>query len=638
MKKKIIFVCLIAIATHSFAQNPFKRIISGANGISNYQTTFSSTNLPEFLITNVSNQLGLDTKSTLILKETEKDAMGYIHYRFQQTFAGVPVENSMYILHTQSNKVNAATGFIIIDFAKDMLARNKTSITEVYAIKKAIEYTHAKQYMWEVSEIENEFKSTSENKTASNYPTVSKVWFNAGDQLNPSALRLSYKVDIYSAKPFERAYYFIDAQTGAVLGKKERLCTSDAVGTANTLYCGQRQINSNMIATNKYKLEDYSRGKGIITVSGSLSSYGNGFTSKSSNWNLSMPSRNALDAHWGVEQTYDYYKIKFNRNSYDNQGSQLKSYVNYWLWSILTNASWDGNSMQYGQRFPSSNGVTAIDVTGHELTHGVTQSSSNLNYNGETGGMNEAMSDIFGKAIQFFARPDDINWQIGNEMNWVIRDMSNPNAFQQPDTYNGTYWKSNADVHVLSGVGNYFFYLLTTGGNGTNDLGNTFSVKGIGVDKSAAILYRTNTLYLTPTSNYSNWRTACISAATDLYGATSNEVKQVKNAWYAVGVGTAAASIAESNIEIINNITAVPNPVINGHTTISYTLASAGNITLKLTDANGNIMQVLNKGFNAAGINSSIISFPMNLQKGYYYIMIEKDGIAAGRVKLLLVD
>lgn len=637
MMKKFILIGFMGVSLTGLAQQSMKKLITNANGITNYQTLFSTGQQLSIAATNPSGQLGLDASSSLSLKETQADAMGMIHYRYQQQYAGIPVESAMYIVHTQNNKMLSANGFIVTDFAADMKQRNKASVSADDAVKAAISYTHAELYMWQVEQVEADAKTTSAGKSGY-YPTATKVWYNAGDQLNPSALRLAYKVDVYSAKPFARAYYFVDAQTGQILGKKDRLNTSDAVGTANTLYCGTRQIHSNKVATNSYKLEDYSRGNGVVTVSGALSSYGRGYKSSSANWNLAMPARNAMDAHWGVEQTYDYYKTKFNRNSYDNQGSQLKSYVNYWLWSILTNASWDGNSMQYGQRFPSPNGVTAIDVTGHELTHGVTQTSSNLNYSGETGGMNEAMSDIFGKAVQFFARPDDINWQVGNEMDWVIRDMSNPNAFQQPDTYGGTYWKANADVHVLSGVGNYCYYLMVNGGTGTNDLGNNYTVAALGIDKASAIMYRTNTVYLTPTSKYADWRTACISAATDLYGAASNEVKQVKNAWYAVGVGT-AANFTDGNTDIyVTNLTAIPNPVLNGQTTVTYSLATAGNVVLKLADANGNVLQVMQAGENAAGINRRTITLPANTQKGYYYILIEKDGIAAGRLKLLVVN
>jgi hypothetical protein len=202
--------------------------------------------------------------------------------------------------------------------------------------------------------------------------------------------------------------------------------------------------------------------------------------------------------------------------------------------------------MNYGTRSTGANGgVTGIDVTGHELTHGVTQSESGLNYSKEPGAMNESMSDIFGKSVQFWSKPSDINWKLSNDMNWIIRDMSNPNAEGQPDTYKGTDWTtSSADnygVHTNSGVGNFMFYLLVTGGSGTNDNGAAYSVSGIGLSEADQILYRTNTTYLVPTSQYADWRTACINAATDLYGASSNEVIQVENAWYAVGIGTAGS-------------------------------------------------------------------------------------------------
>ena len=200
---------------------------------------------------------------------------------------------------------------------------------------------------------------------------------------------------------------------------------------------------------------------------------------------------------------------------------------------------------------PDGRGVAAIDITGHELTHGVTQFTSGLNYSSESGAINESMSDIMGKSVQFVAKPTDVNWQLSNDMSWFIRDMSNPNAKLQPDTYNGSYWVNTTNctpldvndycgVHTNSGVGNYMFYLLMNGGSGRNDIGNSFTVSGIGLDKADMIIYRTNTNYLNPTSKYADWRVACIQAATDLYGASSNEVAQVMNAWYAVGVGTAA--------------------------------------------------------------------------------------------------
>ncbi|MEI6882803.1 MAG: M4 family metallopeptidase, partial [Bacteroidota bacterium] len=239
-----------------------------------------------------------------------------------------------------------------------------------------------------------------------------------------------------------------------------------------------------------------------------------------------------------------YYFNVFGRNSINNAGYALTSYVNES--ATVDNAYWDGTAMHFGNRSSNGAGITAIDVTGHELTHGLTQYTSNLTYSNQSGAMNESMSDIFGKTVQFWSKPNDVNWLLSNDMGWNIRDMANPNAYGQPDTYLGTNWYTgtadNGGVHTNSGVGNFMYYLLVTGGSGVNDIGNSYVVQGIGLTDAAAILYRSETVYLISSSNYSAWRTACISAATDLFGASSNQANQVMNAWYAVGIGTAAPS------------------------------------------------------------------------------------------------
>ncbi len=378
---------------------------------------------------------------------------------------------------------------------------------------------------------------------ASYLPKPSLVWYSPTDDVSPRELRLCYKVDVYARQPLSRAYYFVDAITGNVIGKKDEIFYSDATGTANTAYSGAQTIHSDLNGSS-YRLRDYTKGNGIITLHGESGQRGNDYSSSSANWTLTGTNIAALDAHYGVSQTYAYYKANFNRNSYDNAGTALYSYVNDPTYT--DNAFWDGSAMNFNKRSNSTQnpgGVTGIDVTGHELSHGVTQAESGLNYSKEPGAMNESFSDIMGKSVQFWSKPTDVNWLMSNDMNWIIRSMSNPNSQGQPDTYKGTYWTtSSADnygVHTNSGVGNFMFYLLVTGGSGTNDKGSAYSVTGIGLSEADQILYRSNTTYLVPTSQYADWRTACINAATDLYGAGSNEVIQVQNAWYAVGVGTA---------------------------------------------------------------------------------------------------
>lgn len=533
MKKYLLFIGVLIIGTQAFAQNSLRQIITGPNGISKHFIKLEQAQQISFNPAQAANLFGLDPKSNLELVNSFTDNIGQTHYRYYQTYKGIPIENTMYIAHTANSKLIGMSGVVVLKFAAEMESRSLAKPMNVQsAINAAIKVVGAKKYAWNDETMLARLKYT--NKKSDYMPVAKLVWYNTGDQVSAPDLHLAYKVDIYATQPLSRAYYFIDATTGDFLGKKDEIEYTDATGTANTQYSGSKTIHSDLNGTT-YRLWDLSRGNGVVTLHGDKTT-GLDYTSTSKNWNLTGQSQHAMDVHYGVEQTYDYYKTTFNRNSVDNNGIALISYVND---GEQDNAHWDGTSMNFGIRSANSKGVTGIDVTGHELTHGVTQYTSNLNYSSESGAMNESMSDIMGKSVQFFAKPSDIGWKLSNDMGWIIRDMAHPNDYSQPDTYFGTDWYTGTDdnggVHTNSGVGNYMFYLLVNGGSGTNDNGDAYSVTGIGLAKADQIIYRTETVYLTPTSNYKDWRDACVAAATDLYG--TSVIDAVKNAWHAVGVG-----------------------------------------------------------------------------------------------------
>ncbi|MBS1746576.1 MAG: M4 family metallopeptidase [Bacteroidetes bacterium] len=536
MKKNLLLVCLLLIATTTFSQQSLKSFIDGPKGTSKHFVTLQSDQHYVFDPSDARNILGLDPNSGLVLMNVIHDELGEVHYRFYQTYLNIPIENTMYIVKTANQKILGLSGVIITNFSTDMQKKDIATIKMQSAIDAAVNFVHAKIYMWQDAFMEQRLSNQPGYKNASFKPTAKLVWYCAGEELDAPKLRLAYKVDVYAKEPLSRADYFVDAQTGEILGKKDKLHYSDAVGTANTQYSGSKTIHSDKNGST-YRLWDLTRGNGVITLHGDKTSDLN-YKSNTPDWTLKGQSQHAMDVHYGVEETYDFYKSKFNRNSLDDNGLALISYVND---GETDNAHWDGTSMNFGIRSTNSKGVTGIDVTGHELTHGVTQYTSGLIYSNESGAMNESMSDIMGKSVQFVAKPNDKNWKMSNDMGWIIRDMSNPKSQGQPDTYLGNKWYSgssdNGGVHTNSGVGNFMFYLLVDGGSGTNDNGDSYNVSSIGLGKADKIIYRTETVYLTPTSQYNDWREACVNAATDLYGANSKEVKQVKNAWHAVGVG-----------------------------------------------------------------------------------------------------
>lgn len=532
MKKIVLVFSFFMLAYFSHGQS-LQSIIQMSNGISKSFVALKADQQITFNASDRDRLIGLEAPADLRLIDRFTDEWGYAHFKYQQTWKGIPIEAAIYSFHTRNSQLIAVNGQIILDVKQISQQSDKPTIVASSAIQKAMTESKAAKFAWQDVEMEKRIKLQKGDNSASYKPEAKLVWYCTAESLDPSAMRLAYKINIYSIEPIWNADYFIDAQTGALLGKDDKIHFSDAVGTAQTAYSGTQSIHSDFTGS-EYHLRDYTKGNGVITLHGETGQKGNDYINSSANWSFASSDQAALDAHYGVSQSWQFYKDVFGRNSYDGNGAAIYSYVN--VPDYVDDAYWDGTAINFCKRSTGEpGGVTAIDVAGHELTHGLIEQTSALKYKKEAGGINESLSDIMGKTIQFYARPTDISWVISNDMNWAIRNMADPKQFQQPDTYKGTFWKSNADVHVLSGVGNYMYYLLTDGGSGTNDRGYSYTVNGIGIEKARAIIYRSNLLYLTPNSTYYDWRLACEQAAIDLYG-NNNEYSQVVNAWNAVGV------------------------------------------------------------------------------------------------------
>ncbi len=536
MKKLLLLFPVVLFCISSFAQN-LKDAIKNGDGITRFYTPVAASQAIAFNGSGTKSLLGIDAQSELLLYKKDENPPGFADYRFHQVYNNIPVEHAMYIFHTRNGSLTGLSGFIVTDFDPQMSSqRGIVKIDANAALAAAVNSIKAKRYAWQEEAMEQRIKEQTKNAKASYKPAPALVWYNAGNQINPKALRLCYKVEVYALEPLSRAYYFIDAGTGQLAGREDRIQYSDVTGTANTAWSGKRTIHSDRLRADSFRLRDYTKGNGIITRHGEVNKRGQDYYSTSANWTLQSFNQAALDAHYGVSQTWLFYTNVFGRNSYDDKGTALYSYVNDQ--SYVNNAFWDGSTMNFNKRSTGNpGGCTGIDITGHELTHGVTQETCDLIYRNEPGGINESLSDIMGKSIQFWSKPKDISWKISNDGSWLIRDMANPNAFKQPDTYGGTYWNPAFDVHTLSGVGNFMFYLLVTGGSGVNDIGDAYVVNAIGLGKADSIIYRSQTQYLTPTAKYADWRLACIAAATDLYGDSSAELKSVEDAFNAVGIG-----------------------------------------------------------------------------------------------------
>ncbi|WP_328496516.1 M4 family metallopeptidase [Streptomyces sp. NBC_00414] len=260
----------------------------------------------------------------------------------------------------------------------------------------------------------------------------------------------------------------------------------------------------------------------------------------------------AVDAQYGTDTTWDYYENTHGRSGIAGDGKGSYNRVHYG--SAYNNAFWDDGCfcMTYGDGDGTTFGpLVSLDVSGHEMSHGVTSKTAALTYSGEPGGLNEATSDVFGTLVEFYAdNPSDPgDWLIGEKIvksgfgRSALRYMDQPSK----DGDSADCWTSSVgdlDVHYSSGVANHFAYLLaegsgprTIGGvahNGTTCDGT--KVTGIGKAKLGAIWYRALTVYMTSSTKYAGARTATLNAAKDLYGAGSAEYTAVGAAWSAVSV------------------------------------------------------------------------------------------------------
>ena len=457
--------------------------------------------------------------------KTEKDRLDFTHDRYQQLYKGLEVEGAVYTVHAKNDRVESLSG----RFATIGNLPVNPSISEKKALERALSHVGAQEYVWENCQ-----------DADAGLPTGQLVVFPGHPSVN-SKPRLAYKFDIYASSPLYRAYVFIDAHTGDYITAYDRICHGDVPATGHAIYQGNVSFTADQTGPTSFRLRQTASGNGIETYdmqNGTDYASAVDVTSAASHFTTDDV---AVQAHYGAEEVYDYFFNEHGRNSYDGAGSKILSYVHYGV--NFVNAFWDGSRMTYGD----GDGVTttalvALDVCGHEIAHAVTEHSANLIYQNESGALNESFSDIFGEAVEHHATGSN-DWLIGSEFfpgGGAIRSMSNPNLYDNPDTYLGDHWYfglgDNGGVHINSGVQNFWFYLLVTGGTGTNDHGYVYNVPAIGLDDAAAIAYRNLSVYLNPSSEYKDARTGAIQAAIDLFGAGSSEELAVIEAWNAVGV------------------------------------------------------------------------------------------------------
>ena len=470
-----------------------------------------------------------DAADAFIARDTIVDANGTEHVRFDRTYRGLPVLGGDVVVHSKNGEFKSAS--------LTLKTTGRPDIVPQISADQAIVEAGARF-------------GTGFNGV----PTSRLVVFARGNSpvLAHEVVYSGFKAD---QTPTDM-HYIVDARNGKILDSYDTVETAASAGTGKTLYSGNVALTTNSI-TGGYELRDPSRGNGYTVNGAKGSGSGQIYTDADNVWGNNTRSdlaSAAADAQYGVSMTWDYYKNVHGRNGIANDGKGAynkvhygRNYVNaYWSDSCFCMTYGDGDGVTYGP-------LVNLDVAGHEMSHGVTSRSANLTYSGESGGLNEANSDIMGTMVEFYANNanDPGDYLIGEKIylsnptgTKALRWMFKPSRDgASPDCYISTI--GSKDVHYSSGVANHFFYLLAEGdvvpagfSYTTNDLvcnGNT-AITGIGRDAASKIWYRALTVYMTSSTNYAGARAATLNAAADLYGNGSANYNAVAAAWSAVSV------------------------------------------------------------------------------------------------------
>ncbi|MFP2996111.1 M4 family metallopeptidase [Spongiivirga sp. MCCC 1A20706] len=539
------------------------RIVYGKNGQpifikSEPQTAVSSSKnvgtpheIASTYLHNLKPILKLKNNDSFELVNLEQDKNGATHLKYQQYHQGIKVFGQQVIVHLNTNnQVVLFNGHSIPNITEVNTNFELNENKALQIVEKDIGTVISK-----IARIENGHLMTEQAFKPE--PIIYK---------GPSGkLHVAYQVEAYSNYK-DRWIYYVDGKTGEILDKVHATCTihnhhsheihnkvhpyrPPTVGSGQDLNGVTRQVGTYetngtqvMVDTSKPMFDGNTanlpdNGNGVLMtldlrnepLAQDTPIYR--VTNNSNNWN----NPTAISAQYNADVSYEYFRNTHNRNSINGQGGTIISFINVADddGSSLQNAFWNGRAMFYG------NGGTAfaplaggLDVGGHEMSHGVIQNTANLEYQGQSGSINESFADIFGAMI------DRDDWLIGEDVvnpqvfvGGALRNMQNPNnggnqlgdpGWQPKDMnefYTGT--ENNGGVHINSGIVNRAYYLIAT---------------DIGKSKAEQIYYRALTRYLTVSSQFIDLRLSIIQSATDLHGNNSPEVNAAIAAFDTVGI------------------------------------------------------------------------------------------------------
>ena len=452
-------------------------------------------------------------KELLLVKETTDTQLGTKVLRYNQQFEGYEVWPAQVVTNTSAQGyITVVTGAYVA--TPEGLDLSATVQPEV-AVKSAY------QHLGLVA-------------PAKLPQPILKIYSDKG-----KAQELAYEVQVEGG--MRDSQVFIGARSGQVLASISKICTGTAVSGTGVGLLSSTPLPLNLYqeGTSYYAFDTTKTMfngtttpfSGVIRVKDAAAT--GGFPISSS-LRYGFPDKEAASALYSMGKVYDFYKSTFARESWDGSGGSLIGTIRVKNddGSLMNNAYWNGSEMFFGS---ADKFAGAIDVVGHEVTHGVIQQDARLVYSGQQGALNESFADIFGEAVEDYVTVGAADWKLGTGLASFARDFIQPEAYAQPSTMSAyiNTTQDNGGVHINSGIPNHAYYLLAVGLSGG----------GIGKPKSLQIFYRALNTKLSANSSFLDLRLAVVKSAEELHGVGSTEVLKCKAAFDAVEIYEPASPV-----------------------------------------------------------------------------------------------
>lgn len=464
------------------------------------------------------------------VKESHTDELGMQHTRFIQLQEGIEVWGGEMVLHEKGN-----VQFLNGKFYAEKELLNKELIGQTAALGIAINYLK-KQTYWE------ELSSAQIKLTQYGGAKARKIIYPVNGE-NKLCWLIDCKPNVLSTWRC-----FVNAETGAIENAYNQACTADGPKSANatdlngvsrTIQTYEKSGNTYMIDGTKSMFNLSASDLpddpvGAVWTINAQNTYVESIVHISSTTNSNWPAT-GVSAHYNAGLAFDYFKNTHNRNSINGNGGTIISVINVSEQNGqgMDNAFWTGEMMCYGNGKVAFKPLAgSLDVAGHEMTHGVVQNTANLEYQGQSGAINESMADVFGCMM------DRDDWLLGDDVvktqyfpSGALRSLVDPhnggndlndNGYQprvMGEYYTGS--EDNGGVHINSGIPNWAFYKFAT---------------SVGKEKAEKVYYRALSKYLTKTSKFVDLRIAVVQSCIDLHGDNSTEYNAAKTAFNAVGI------------------------------------------------------------------------------------------------------